>query len=598
MMIHKQSFACSRRLRRIGATVALSLTIPPMALAQTGAGAGVPADLVRDVLEIERMALQLAPATSSASASTVYIGSQVADLQVLEVTFQIDAVKPVRYSYSPAESAALQNRGLHKLTEVQLAPGSHRLYIDYAARGQDDRPGVPRLRSRLVQNIDAPAAGSPIVIEVKAGSLGGDPSLELRSAAGDVLLRDLDYLILSGRYFAAASQIMQIRNSTGSLSPDLEQRLQTCVGGLRQQMPGDDSVSPVLAQYQSAAAALDSGRNAEAIPVFEQIAEGKANSPEAWVLRDQANTTLGYYFLSLKQPDLAATTFRRVRSLGPYSNTAMLGLGWALLAPRADDKKGGEGLSAQSVKTAMVSASPEALSTARKAMPFNDNWSVASGKRSDDLRRALVPWVELIGRDPTEPAVQEAMLALPYALQHLGAHAQAREYGQRAIDQLENTRQHLEGALQHIASGEMAGKIVESGSRAGSGWSWWLADLPEARWWLKNRPNAPANFYFERLTEDAQFREHLQIAHQLHELSLAVARRESVAKKSGNAELQSRIDSIEERLIAAEVAERGVLEAAATRYIKQIKEQTERYLVEAHFAVARLNDRPATGAVQ
>jgi tetratricopeptide (TPR) repeat protein len=560
---------------------------------KAGASAEVAGDLVMEALDIERLAARLAPAsTQAAQALTpVYIGSQVTDLQVLEVTFQIDAVKPVRYAYSPAESIALNENGLHALTRIELAPGSHRLYVDYAARGSDDRPGVPRLRSRLVQTIAAPAAGQPLVIVVKPGGLGGDPSLELVGAAGDVTLRQIDYLIHSGRYFNAASQIMQMRDAaSGSLPADYEQRLQTCIAGLRHAMPADASASPVLAQYQSAAASLDAGRNADAIPMLERIGSEKANSAESWVLRDQANTTLGYYFLSMKQPDLAATTFKRVRSASPYANTALLGLGWAMLAPRGNAAESTAPLTAQSVKTTL--SAPEKLSTARKAMPFNNAWGIATGKRADDLRRALVPWTELVGRDPTDAAVQEAMLALPYAFEHLGAHEQARDYGRRAVEQLENTRGHLEKALEHIASGEMASKIVESDSPDGSGWSWWLKDLPPPRWWLKNRPHAPANFYFERLTEDEEFREHLEAAHQLHELGLAMSRRESVVKKSGDGALQQRMDALEDRLIAAEGAERAVLERAATRYITGIKEQTERYLVEAHFAIARLNDRP------
>lgn len=576
-----------------------TLLLSGLPAAKAGAAAEVSGDLVAEALDIERLALRLDPAAtqSTQTLTPVYIGSQVNDLHVLEVTFQVDAVKPVRYAYSPAESAALNERGLHKLAQIELTPGQHRLYIDYAARGDDDRPGVPRIRSRLVQTIEAPAAGQPLVIAVKPGSLGGEPSLELVAGAGDVVLRQLDYLILSGRYFTAASQIMQLRDTAGgSLPADYEQRLQTCIAGLRHSMPADGSASPVLAKYQSAAASLDAGRHADAIPMLEQVASEKANSAESWVLRDQANTTLGYYFLSMKQPDLAATTFKRVRSSSPYANTALLGLGWAMIAPRGNAAESTAPLTAQSVKSSL--SAPEKLSTARKVMPFNNAWGVATGKRADDLRRALVPWTELIGRDPTDAAVQEAMLALPYAFEHLGAHEQARDYNKRAVDQLENTRGHLEKALEHIASGEMASKIVESDSPQGSGWSWWLKDLPPPRWWLKNRPHAPTNFYFERLTEDAEFRDHLEAAHQLHELGMAMSRRESIVKKSGNAALQQRMDAIEDRLITAEGAERVVLESAATRYITSIKEQTERYLVEAHFAIARLNDRPLQVSAQ
>lgn len=564
---------------------ALALAANPL---QAIAAAGLPADLVASALEVERLALQLDPSSTVTEGTVpIFIGAGIGDLQLLQVTFQLDADPPVRHTYSPAESAALQRGGLHQLTALRVSPGKHRFYIDYAARGISDRAGVPRSRSRLVEQVEVTAGTGAYIVEVRSGSLGREPKLELVQGSATVGLRPLDYLIESGRYFEAASRIIALRNQSGGALPsDLETRYATCVAGLRHVDDGLTQASSMLAKYESAVSALDAGQNVEAVPVLEQLAQQKADSAEAWLLRDQANTKLGYYFLDLGQPDLAATTFSRVRSPGPYGNTAMLGLGWAMLAPR--EKKQLHGLSPETVKTANA---PDAKEQDRAGMPFASAWTVATDKQIEDVRRALVPWIELIGRDPTDAAVQEALLALPYALDHLGAHRQARDLMLRAIDQLENTRRHLDQALAHIASGEMSARIVESDSSANSGWSWWLEDLPEARWWLSDPPNAPANFYFERLTEDPDFRAHLSTAHQLHELGVAMAQRESLARSSGNAGLKASLDSVETKLIAAEVVERGALEAAATRFIKQIKAQTERYLVEAHFAIARLNDR-------
>lgn len=572
-------------------TLLLSGLNPGLARAAPGGLDEVPADFIQEALAIERAALRLDSARQGSTALTpVYIGSQLTDLYVLEVTLQVDTAKPVRYAYSPAESSALANRGLHELASVAIAPGSHRLYVDYAARRPSDRPGVPRLRSRLVRTIEVGTSPVPLVIEVRPGTLGGEPTLELVASAGDAFGRYLDFLLDSGRYFSAASLILQARERGTGGGTDLERRLQLATAGLRTQAPGDGSVSPVLAQYRAASASMSAGRAADGVPALEALGQQKAISPEAAVLRDQANTALGYHYLASAQPKAAVAAFRRVRSPGPYANTALLGLGWASLAPAGDGKGASQGLSAQAVRTALQAASGDD-SRARGLMPFPDLGTVASGERAEGLRRALVPWVELIGRDPTDAAVQEAMLALPYALGHLGAHVQAGQYQERAVSQLERTRSDLLRALEHIASGEMAETIVASDRPENSGWSWWLEDLPAPRWWLSHRDRSPDNFYFERLTEDADFRRHLEIAHQLHELGIAVARRESLARSAGDRALSTRIDALEDRLTAAEANERAALERAATRFVSGLLQQTERYLVEAHFAIARLNDR-------
>src|SRR5205823_547125 len=97
-----------------------------------------------------------------------------------------------------------------------------------------------------------------------------------------------------------------------------------------------------------------------------------------------------------------ADALRQVRSPGPFASRALLDLGWSAVRP-------------------------------------------ATGG-ADAVRRALVPWLELVGRDPFDPAVQEGLVALPYALYHLGAQAQSAEYSERAVRALESTHEMLERA--------------------------------------------------------------------------------------------------------------------------------------------------------
>ena len=101
-------------------------------------------------------------------------------------------------------------------------------------------------------------------------------------------------------------------------------------------------------------------------------------------LKDRANLALGYAYLQDNQPALAKPVLERVRLDGPFSNKALLGVGWA---------------------------------------------DAAEGQ----FQEALTPWMELRDRNLLDSAVQEAYLAIPYAFAKLNANAQAAENYELAI---------------------------------------------------------------------------------------------------------------------------------------------------------------------
>src|SRR5690606_40439773 len=84
------------------------------------------------------------------------------------------------------------------------------------------------------------------------------------------------------------------------------------------------------------------------------------------------------------QPAAAKPLLQRVRLEGPFSNKALLGVGWA-------------------------------------------------DAETEDYRQALVPWMELRSRDLLDSAVQESMLAIPYAMARLDSVGQAADYYVAAI---------------------------------------------------------------------------------------------------------------------------------------------------------------------
>jgi hypothetical protein len=182
------------------------------------------------------------------------------------------------------------------------------------------------------------------------------------------------------------------------------------------------------------------------------------------------------------------------------------------------------------------------------------------------LRRAMVPWTELIGRDPLDPAVQEGMVSIAYALERCGAHEQAKQYYLRAIRDLQLTYDRLGDALQSVSSGRMLEMLASGGRETEGDWPWWFVDLPKGGWWRYGLPDvptpAPETFYFEHLFADPGFVE-------------------ALSAFSGPGAIESASDSQRQRLQSLALAELG-----------RERHQAEGYLVEARFELARIYDPP------
>ena len=127
--------------------------------------------------------------------------------------------------------------------------------------------------------------------------------------------------------------------------------------------PGKD-IWASYAKFNLGVALARSGRVDGAADILQQLGKLDPLNEELSSLRDKANLALGYAYLQDRQPVAAKTPLQRVRLDGPFSNKALLGVGWA-------------------------------------------------DAEIDNYRRALVPWMELKDRDLLDPAVQESMLAIP-----------------------------------------------------------------------------------------------------------------------------------------------------------------------------------------
>ena len=186
-----------------------------------------------------------------------------------------------------------------------------------------------------------------------------------------------------------------------------------------------------FASYNLGVAYIRAGDVAAGARILEELGRrGGVDVEEFRALQDRANVALGYAYLQNEQPSEAKAVLQRVRLTGPYSNKALLGVGWA-------DAENG------------------------------------------NYRRALVPWLELRGRDLLDSAVQESLLAIPFAYGQLGANNEAAQQYLLAIEAYIDETRRLDTAIERIESGEIVAELLATQPDSNAGWFWTLKDVPD-----------------------------------------------------------------------------------------------------------------------
>ncbi|HUF72037.1 MAG TPA: hypothetical protein VMR74_03955 [Gammaproteobacteria bacterium] len=160
-----------------------------------------------------------------------------------------------------------------------------------------------------------------------------------------------------------------------------------------------------------------------------QMESGDETSEVMLALRDKANVALGYAWLQASRPVEAKPALQRVRLAGPYSNKALLGVGWA-------------------------------------------------DAEQEDYRAALAPWVALKDRDLLDSAVQESLLAVPYAFLRLNADAQAADHYVDAIDTFTAEIARIDDAVASVRSGKLLTEWLAVQQSEGTGWYFELDQIP------------------------------------------------------------------------------------------------------------------------
>jgi hypothetical protein len=622
-----------------------ALSFSCAAVLSAGAAADVGADdlaaLTAETLDLDQAARAL-EAADAGSQTEIYLGGRVNELLLRYVRAQIDDGGVLQYEYSDTEAAALARGGMQRLFTLPLAPGSHRLRLEYVARNAHGLPGDPRVRGALDQKFETSASGRWVEAELLDQSyLHRSPEIKLRTLSAvpaqaqpmsaadaargtvfviggddDPRVRLTRFLLAENRPFSAASELLYLQAHSGTALPNSAVlRLASILGNLGQSaraetltrtLPLNDAAQLAttgdaaggLARDQSAIDGLAEGRADQALPDLDQLAQTKPVDSAGWALRDQANLSLGYRQLHDGQAAAAIASFGRVRGLGPFAARALLGLGWAYLDSNGDAAKAAAPPASNGDAAAStVSLQPSFIGDVERHQQRRGglHTTTPSSAQLQALRRALVPWTELIGRNPMDPAVQEGLLAIAYALDHTGAFEDAQRFYQRSIKLQETTLMRLVSAKAQVDDGRMLAAIARgAGDSSSSGWHWQLPDVPaDAHWWLtlNDDPQAPDNFYFEQLLAEPAFNATLN---QYRLLQCLITASDShlqwLAQNSGDAELQQRLQALKPRLLAASSRYGEQLKAVALTDLQRQQKQAEAYLVEGRFALARSND--------
>jgi tetratricopeptide (TPR) repeat protein len=197
-----------------------------------------------------------------------------------------------------------------------------------------------------------------------------------------------------------------------------------------QQVHSDPSLSGFIA-YNLGIALLQNGHAKEAADQLDKAGRLSASDDAGLAIRDKTNLVLGGMLFESGDFERAKQSLDRVRLDGLFSNQALLRAGFA----------------------------------------------EAQAQKYD---RALVPWNILVQREPTDAAVQEAMLAVPHAYASLNLHGRAAiMYGQ-ALDRYSKQIEKVDASITSIKDGRFLKALVREESRQDATWVIRLRTLSDA----------------------------------------------------------------------------------------------------------------------
>ncbi len=201
-----------------------------------------------------------------------------------------------------------------------------------------------------------------------------------------------------------------------------------------------------FSEFNLAVAHLQQGDHALAMKALARAGSITPRDDAQRAVRDKANLAYGTLLAESGSHAPAKVALDKVRLSGPFSNEALLRSGWA------------------------------AVSLSR-------------------YERAIVPWQMLSERNATDPAVQEALLTLPYAFAQMGAHGRAANLYARALDTYAAELNRLHQSVDAIRAGGFLQALKRPEMHADGDWLVRLRELP----------TAPETYYLTQLLASHEF---------------------------------------------------------------------------------------------
>src|SRR5262250_1915043 len=210
-------------------------------------------------------------------------------------------------------------------------------------------------------------------------------------------------------------------------------------------LQNDKSMAGFVA-YNLGIALLQAGRQKEAVEQLDKAGQIAAADPAGLAIRYKSNLVVGALLFDSGNFERAKQSLDRVRLEGPFSNQALLWAGWA----------------------------------------------EASAQRYD---RALVPLNILANREPTDVAVQEAMLAVPHAYAGLKLYGRSALMYGRALEVFSNQIAKVDASIDSVRQGQFLKALIREESREDQTWVIRLRSLP----------GAPETYYLMELMASHDF---------------------------------------------------------------------------------------------
>ena len=206
-----------------------------------------------------------------------------------------------------------------------------------------------------------------------------------------------------------------------------------------------------FAGYNLAIAYLGNEETEKGILQLDKVGQIVSNNRLVLAIKDKSNLALGYKLMENKRPDQAVKYFQRIRLDGPFSNKALLGLGWANIS-------------------------------------------------ANNYQRALVPWTLLSKRKVTDPSVQEVLSGLPFTYSKLDAHGQAAVLYGNALESYSRELESLDASIKSIREGKFLKALVREEFNKDKNW---LINL-------RNLADTPETHYLMSLLASNDFQESLK----------------------------------------------------------------------------------------